>query len=719
MKNKKINITKKDIILVGAGHANIEVLRAFANKPLHGYRITLISDKSMAIYSGMVPGYIAGRYSLEEICIDLVKLSYRLNFRLIIAKVQNISALKKLIYLDKRPAISFDYLSINLGIMSKTSSIEGAKKYAISLKPISQIETKLSKITRIKSSTINKSIVLIGAGAAGTEVSLALRERFRKENYFPKIFILSNHGGVLKGYNKKAQNIMLMSLKKNNIQLITDVSVNKIYRNRVIYNRNKVITNTFVILSTSAAPLKLFSKTDLKLSEKGFIQVDSYLKCIGRNNIFAAGDNADILGKSLDKAGVYAVRQGRILARNIRRSILNKKLRAYVPQKSYLSLIGISKDLALGAKLGFAIKSNLIWKIKEYIDRNFIRRYSLNNLNLNNEFIDSEDPYDHDMQCDGCGSKLPVRILNKIFKDNITKGSYDADKIPTSNNLYQSIDAISSIVQDPYILGKIAAKHALNDIYASCCKPIAAQMLISLPPSKIRINERDLYQISQGALSMLKKNNCKLNGGHSFNSNNDQTLVGFSVIGRKIPLKKISSNKKSDIILTGKIGSAACMSGIKQNLLSGSYYEELLEDMQKNDKEISSVISNYNIRSITDISGYGLAIHLYNLLLRDKKLPGFLIDLDKIPLYEGAKVAFRNKIFSSLAASNKKFIDKKLIIKNKKQNILPLLYDPQTSGGFILIAPKSFELIKNLNKKGILANKIGSLLQNNRKITIQ
>ena len=138
--NKKKNVIEEDLVLLGAGHANIEVLRKLGMKPLKGLRVTIISNKYLSTYSGMVPSYIEGNYNWNEINTDLAQLCNHYSHRLIISNITKIDIFKKLVYLKNRPPICYDLLSINLGIQSDKSKIIGSGKFALQLKPISEIK---------------------------------------------------------------------------------------------------------------------------------------------------------------------------------------------------------------------------------------------------------------------------------------------------------------------------------------------------------------------------------------------------------------------------------------------------------------------------------------------------------------------------------------------------------------------------------------------------
>ena len=162
---------EKDLILIGGGHSHLKVIMNFIKKPINHIRLTLITNTLNLPYSGMLPGFIEGMYSWKDINIDLYKLCLMGNIRFILDEVKNINGFKKNIILKNRPPIEFDYLSINSGINNNFSDIVGAKKFSIPLKPFSKIKFKfLNKAKKIK------NIAVIGGGAAGIEVSLAIKK---------------------------------------------------------------------------------------------------------------------------------------------------------------------------------------------------------------------------------------------------------------------------------------------------------------------------------------------------------------------------------------------------------------------------------------------------------------------------------------------------------------------------------------------------------------
>ena len=716
--NKKKNVIEEDLVLLGAGHANIEVLRKLGMNPQKGLRVTIISNKYLSTYSGMVPSYIEGNYNWNEINTDLAQLCNNYSHRLIISSITKVDTLKKLVYLKNRPPICYDLLSINLGIQSDKSKIIGSGKFALQLKPISEIKKTTDKILTFNKSNPKNNVILIGAGAAGVEVALALSSRFKKNNIKNNIILLSKNKSILKGYNYFAQKNCKKELLKNNIKVIFNAKVNKISKEYIVYNNNIKMYGKFPILCTAASPIDLLKKSNLPLNKKGSIEVNNYLLAKGTTNIFAAGDIAEIKGYITTKAGVFAVKQGKILFKNIVRKLHKKKLIKYYPQKSYLSLIGLPNKNALAVKSLFSFKSNFLWYLKKYIDNKFIKKYSIKN-EIKSDITFNKDPFKFEMQCKGCGNKVPQSVLKSVFKKNILNGSLDADKITATKNLYQSTDIISSIINDPYKLGMLSAKHALNDILASNSKALSSQMIVSMPPALNKINIRDLTQLKKGAEVIMKKSVCDITGGHTYSSNDDQIYIGYSIVGRQKTINKQNYFSEGFVYMTGHIGTAIIFAAIEQKILSGAYSKQVIKEMTASNHKIYELLCKNNVNMITDISGFGLAIHLYNLILRFPRLKGIELSINQVPIYPGVELALSKNVKSSLNDANKNYIISKLNHSNKNHKLSNILYDPQTAGGFVFIVNDNKEKILNdFSKNNIDLSLIGKIKNTNKKITV-
>ena len=230
----------------------------------------------------------------------------------------------------------------------------------------------------------------------------------------------------------------------------------------------------------------------------------------------------------------------------------------------------MSNGLAIATKYNFTFTSRFSFLLKKLIDQKFVKKF--NDLNQDNNYIfrnllkvfdviiqNNKNIPSYQMQCRGCAAKVDFNSLKTTLSKEIITTSEDAININNYPKLYQSVDMISSIVSDPYLLGKIAANHAISDIIAVNSKLISALMILQLPFSNSEINSRDLEQVTSGAREVLKLANCSISGGHTMIGKDKDPVIGFSVMGEKksVNNNKIRSKLKVNdiLILTERIGS--------------------------------------------------------------------------------------------------------------------------------------------------------------------
>ena len=218
-------------------------------------------------------------------------------------------------------------------------------------------------------------------------------------------------------------------------------------------------------------------------------------------------------------------------------------------------------------------------------------------------------------------------------------------------------------------------------------------MLLQIPLSKTEINSRDLQQVLCGAKEIFDKHNCNINGGHTMIGKDNDPVIGFTITGEK-KLKKNKYNKdyklkNNDIlVLTEKIGSGIIFSGINNDIIDSHYQKDVITQMTIGNYLFGSISQNLNILSMTDITGFGLANHLLNLIKRDKNKSGFTIFPKKIPIFSGVKKALESNVRSSLFESNYDTVIENIVYGREKLLIDEILYDPQTVGGLAFIIPK-------------------------------
>lgn len=172
----------RDIVLVGGGHSHAVVLKMWGMQPMPGVRLTLICRDSDTPYSGMLPGYIAGHYSHDDVHIDLRTLAGFAGARFFKDEVIGLDRASGKVLCKNRPPVPYDRVSINIGSTPQMSRVPGAAEHAVAVKPIHLFNERwLALLERVRRQPGKTRIALVGGGAGGVELTLALQHRLRSE----------------------------------------------------------------------------------------------------------------------------------------------------------------------------------------------------------------------------------------------------------------------------------------------------------------------------------------------------------------------------------------------------------------------------------------------------------------------------------------------------------------------------------------------------------
>ena len=367
----------RDLVLIGGGHAHVHVLKQFGERPLQGAQVTLVGRDVETPYSGMIPGFVAGHYSFEECHIDLAKLCGRSGARLVHAEATGIDRAQRQVLLKDQPAVPYDLLSIDVGSAPNVGAIAGAGQWAIPVKPIAELGRRwLEYSDRMKSWSGPLNVVVIGGGAGGVELALAIDHRLREIAKAASLQVtLATKDEILAGQAEAARRRLRAIFRRRGIRLLEHAGAQRIERGAVELEDGhwQQADAVFVVTEASAAPW--FADTGLPLDEKGFLAVDDTLASTGDDRIFAAGDCATAMNHRRPKAGVFAVRQGPPLADNLRRVLGGEAARPFIPQRRYLSLLGTGDGRAVATRGRWAIEGRWVWWWKDHIDRKWMRMY--------------------------------------------------------------------------------------------------------------------------------------------------------------------------------------------------------------------------------------------------------------------------------------------------------------------------------------------------------
>ncbi len=691
-----------DLILIGGGHSHALVLRRWAMRPLPGVRLTLVSPQVQTPYSGMLPGLVAGHYRFDETHIDLARLCQFAGARFIQSSVTGLDLERRLIALDGRPELEADVLSINCGITPELS-VPGAQQYSTPVKPVASFYARWQSLRqRLRQRAAQAhgdtplAIGIAGGGAAGVELIQAMRYALSRDPQVKaalQFHLLQKGAGLPEGYPRALQRQLAKRLADQQIRVHEHFEVSQVDAGGVVDQHGRRLPLQEVFWCTAAAAPDWPQRAGLKTDAGGFIEVNPQLQSSSHEWVFASGDIAHLAHDPRPKAGVFAVRQGPLLAQNLARFIRRRPLRRYRPQRRFLSLIACGGHYALASRGPLNLGGGWVWHWKDRIDRRFIRH--LNQLPPMAAAAAAK-PTAQPMRCNGCGAKVGADILARVLRRlqqqpgvDFTPGSDDAAAVavPAGTQLLQSVDFFRALIDDPYRLGRIAALHALNDLFAMHASPLSAQALVILPYSSEAIMERELYQLLAGALSALSAHGCSLIGGHS--AEGAELGLGFCVNGAATGdtlIRKRGIHAGDKLILTKPLGTGVLFAAFMRGAAAGSWIAAALEHMEQSNAAAADILQRHGASACTDITGFGLLGHLREMLAGGGPAVG--LELDQLPLLQGAVECASRGYLSSLHPHNEAA---GRLIQNRETGCrharYPLLFDPQTAGGLLASLP--------------------------------
>ena len=690
----------RDLVLIGGGHTHALVLRSWGMNPLPGVRLSVINPGPTAPYSGMLPGFVAGHYTRDELDIDLVKLARFAGARIINGAADHIDVDAKTISVAGRPPISYDVAAVDVGITSAMPDLPGFTSHAIPAKPLG---TFASRWDAFRAEAQAPHIAVIGGGVAGAELALAMAHALKGRNPTVKLIDRSR---VLDALGYRARNMMLAALTANTIEIVEDAEVTEIFAEGVVLRDGRTVRSDFTTGAAGAKPHDWIAQTGLDLHQ-GFVNVDANLQS-SIPSVFAVGDCAHLSANPRPKAGVYAVREAPVLFDNLRAALSGSSLRPYKPQNDYLKLVSLGKKSALAEKFGTAKQGPMLWRLKDYIDRKFMTQFE--DLSMmgtpklpRTVALGVKEALGDKPMCGGCGAKVGRRALQDILQDQ-----FGDDAAEVQAGQVMSTDHLRALTQDPVMMARIAAVHALGDIWAMGAKPQAATASLILPRMSADLQSRTMAEIMNAASTVFGKAGAKIIGGHS--SLGDELTIGFTVTGlTKSPITLAGAQPGDRIIVTKPIGSGTIMAAEMAGKAKGADVIACLNWMVQDQAQASRILGGAH--AMTDITGFGLAGHLRGMC--DASQVGAAIALAAIPVMDGAKDLTDTGIRSSLFADNK---DGAGPINGPQ---FDLLFDPQTAGGLLAAVPadEAPDIIKKLNDAGYTAADIGEFTMGNALIT--
>ena len=708
----------RDLVLIGGGHTHALVLLKWGMRPLPGTRVTVINPGPAAPYSGMLPGHIAGHYTREELEIDLVRLARFAGARVILGRAVGLDAQAKTVTLEDGRVVAYDVASVDVGITSELPRLPGFAQHATPAKPLDvYAETWAAYLAHARGIGRADPVAVIGAGVAGVELAMAMAYALKQATGQAQVTLIEASDTILSADAKPREHLKA-SLEDNGVTIRTNAVISEITPEGPRLETGKILPAGLTIGVTGAVPQPWLRDTGLPLTD-GFIDVGPTLQVQGHEDLFAVGDCAHLTHAPRPKAGVYAVREAPVLFDNLRGRLIGHDLRPFHPQKDYLKLISLGRRAALAEKWGRIWQGPWLWRLKNRIDQKFMNMFRdlpdmahpelppVLTQGVTNELGDGQPI------CGGCGSKVGAGTLSATLADlperqraDVLTGRGDDAAVLQIGNQKQVVttDHLKSFTEDPALMARITAVHALGDIWSMGAQPQAVLATVILPRMSEALQARTMAEIVGAANAVFATTGAEIVGGHS--TQGTEMTIGFTITGLvDHAITQAGAQPDDVLILTRPLGTGVLLAAEMQAKANGRHVAKMLAAMAEPQQKSAEILADAH--AMTDVTGFGLAGHL-QAMCRASGL-GAKIDLGDLPVYDGALEMSEKGVRSTIYASNLRHAPVTTATGPKAA----LLHDPQTAGGLLaaVSAQDAPQIMAQLHAQGIRAVQIGRMIE--------
>ena len=679
----------RDIVLLGGGHANVQVLKAFGMRPEPGLRLSIVAREPHSPYSGMLPGFVAGWYGWDDIHIDLARLAAFAGARFIAAHATALDPNEQRIEFADRPPLRYDVLALNTG---GVPGEQFASDFVTPVKPIGRFLPVWRRL--LADGSAPRRLAIVGAGPGGVELALAIAHRYAGIH----CTLVDASPLLLPAFAGGARKRLLRELRSAGVELQTGFQVLDATDGRIAAADGRAVEADHVLWVTGVEAPTWPSASGLATDAAGFVAVHPTLQSTSHGDVFAAGDIAADVHQPRPKSGVYAVRQGPVLAANLRRFAIGRKLRVFRAQRKALAIVGVGHASAVANRGRWHAAGSWVWRWKQGLDRRFMARFAdLPEMPVPKPSLalGLRDDAPEAMRCGGCGAKLGADVLERVLRRLGVQSSPatvrgigdDAAVVKVATgNLVVSCDGFRAMIDDPYRFGRISAHHALNDIFAMAGKPTFALALATVPAMADAMMEEDLFQMMSGALAVFRDHDVDLIGGHS--AEGAETSIAFTVGGglEGAGLIKGGLAAGQQLVLTKPVGTGALLAGAMRARTRAENLLAAIRAMDTSNAAAAEVLSQHGATGCTDVTGFGLLGHLTEMT----RAAGVGVRLrgERVPHLEGALEMIAGGVVSSLQNNNELALaDFTLRGAAPNAPAVRILADPQTAGGLLAGIP--------------------------------
>jgi pyridine nucleotide-disulfide oxidoreductase family protein len=365
----------KRLVLLGGGHTHLHVLIAMAREPMPGVQAVLATPHSRQLYSGMVPGWIAGHYTLDECAVALEPLARAAKVELALSPAVSLDARERTVTLADGRVAEYDVLSLDTGATVDRESIRGAREHGLFLRPLDHFVQLFDRVPALAADRV-LDVAVIGGGAAGFEVALAVHHRLNGSgSERARVCLVTGDATVLPGFTPRVRQRAVDTLRRARITLMNQKVVEVGPAQVQLDNGARLVCDVPLLALPAVAPPWL-RDSGLALDEQGFVATTATLQSTSHPEVFAAGDVASRNDRALPRSGVFAVRAGPALALNLRRRLAGGELMPWQPRERSLYLLSCGDRRAIASWGNLSAQGRWVWWWKDQIDRGFVGSFA-------------------------------------------------------------------------------------------------------------------------------------------------------------------------------------------------------------------------------------------------------------------------------------------------------------------------------------------------------
>ncbi|HEY9888301.1 MAG TPA: selenide, water dikinase SelD [Candidatus Obscuribacterales bacterium] len=723
----------QDLVLVGGGHTHAIALRQWAMRPVPGVRLTLITNLVDTPYSGMLPCHISGLYDFDAAHIDLRPLTRFAQCQLVMDTAVGVDVANQRVLCAHHPPVAFDVLSLDTGSTPATVNVPGAAEYAIAAKPVPALlkawEAFLTTVRQAPPGPL--ALAVVGGGVGGVELIFNMQVRLwqvldelGRSRQDLTLHLFHRGDAVAHGRNRRTRRLLQRRLVERGVQVHLQESVCAVEpvgadQRRVRCESGLTVVCDRVFWVTNAAAPEWLQGSGLATDGAGFLLVEDTLQSCSHPNVFAAGDVATMKHHPRPKAGVFAVRQGPPLVRNLQAFLQGAPLQPFTPQRQYLNIIDLGDGRAIASRGPFTLESKWMRVWKDRIDRKFMALFTDFPEMATAAAAPAATP---PMYCAGCGAKVGSDVLSQALQRlSLDQGMAAADadvvigltapddaaviQVPLGKLLVQTVDFFPALVDDPFVFAQIVVKHCLNDLYAMGAEPHTVLAIATLPHAIAAKQTETLFHLLSGLQKALTPTAAPLVGGHT--TAGDHLALGLACNGLVAPdeiLRKGGMQAGDVLILTQPLGTGTLFAADQQKRAKGRWIENAIAHMIQPSAAALHCLRQHGVTACTDVTGFGLLGHLLEMVTAAQMTA--TLTLPDLPLLWGARTTLHHGFVSSLHAQN---VGAARALANASAYAhradYPILFDPQTAGGLLAAVPRdrAAACVAQLHQRGYAA----------------